>query len=709
MKITKIAIENLGPYIGTNHIDFSVSDAFKKVVLIGGKNGAGKTTLFNSIRIGLYGCRAFGFESNNAKYLEIVAQLINNSALLRKEGRASVTISILMDDGKYDYQYTFERSWRLTTKNLREEITVSRNGIVLSETEKSDFQSYLLQLIPPDMFRFYFFDGESIGNFVFNGVKNTDFKNAFLKLCGLDTMEIIYVNFLRISNMRKKDVSGAYEEYRVAIDAQSKVKNDLEKLMQEKENLKTKLLVVEEDLAKLEQDFIQHGGISKKEYQAMQVQLNKEESKRETTRRWLKDTANDVLPFIILKDQLISLRDRVSAEAEYQRTTAFKTELKSPKIRSQLINTFTSLGIEFSEDLSEKVIEVLSETVSVQSDTMILNLSKREQLDLLAKINSLLAFDTKRVSVATNSIEASLKRVKSIRKKMDKSDASGADAYFTNKDKLLTQKSQYLQAILETERKMDSLNLERTEVESRVKHTQQKYEEFLKAKSVSDITAKALLAFSDLQQRLYQKYIHDVEQAFQESFRSLINKSDLIDGIHIDEQLQVYPYKLKSFKRSELKRLIRQYGDNYIISQLGTIAYEAYCSLDDAIDEDNITLPVEVKQQLSAGEKQIFIMALYQALSKLNKVSVPYIIDTPFARIDTEHRQNILNNFFMKLKGQIIILSTDEEIVGSYQHSIDKSISNYYILQHTENHGTKILKDKYFRGGAIDDLQTADL
>ena len=68
--------------------------------------------------------------------------------------------------------------------------------------------------------------------------------------------------------------------------------------------------------------------------------------------------------------------------------------------------------------------------------------------------------------------------------------------------------------------------------------------------------------------------------------------------------------------------------------------------------------------QLSAGEKQIFIMALYQALSQLNKINVPYIVDTPFARIDKEHRGKILSQFFKKLNGQIIILSTDEEIVG---------------------------------------------
>ena len=52
----------------------------------------------------------------------------------------------------------------------------------------------------------------------------------------------------------------------------------------------------------------------------------------------------------------------------------------------------------------------------------------------------------------------------------------------------------------------------------------------------------------------------------------------------------------------------------------------------------------------------------------------------------------------MNLKGQIIILSTDEEIVGQYKDSIDDSISNLYLLHHSENGGTKILTNTYFGG-----------
>ena len=59
MKIKRIQVKNIGPYVNENAFDFDVSDITKRMVLIGGKNGAGKTTLFNAIKICLYGCVAY--------------------------------------------------------------------------------------------------------------------------------------------------------------------------------------------------------------------------------------------------------------------------------------------------------------------------------------------------------------------------------------------------------------------------------------------------------------------------------------------------------------------------------------------------------------------------------------------------------------------------------------------------------------------------
>lgn len=91
MKIKKIQLKNIGPYVNYNEFNFSISDSVKRMVLIGGKNGAGKTTLFNAIKICLYGCVVFGFETNNTRYYEEVEKIINTNEKLKK----SVNLKLL--------------------------------------------------------------------------------------------------------------------------------------------------------------------------------------------------------------------------------------------------------------------------------------------------------------------------------------------------------------------------------------------------------------------------------------------------------------------------------------------------------------------------------------------------------------------------------------------------------------------------------------
>ena len=139
MKIKRIQVKNIGPYVNENSFDFDTSDVTKRMVLIGGKNGAGKTTLFNAIKICLYGCIAYGFESNNAKYYAEIEKIINANEKLQKIGEAEVIIDLLMDDGKYDHTYTFIRSWKVAGKKIVESFTVFKDGTVLSENRKKRF------------------------------------------------------------------------------------------------------------------------------------------------------------------------------------------------------------------------------------------------------------------------------------------------------------------------------------------------------------------------------------------------------------------------------------------------------------------------------------------------------------------------------------------------------------------------------------------
>lgn len=89
-------------------------------------------------------------------------------------------------------------------------------------------------------------------------------------------------------------------------------------------------------------------------------------------------------------------------------------------------------------------------------------------------------------------------------------------------------------------------------------------------------------------------------------------------------------------------------------------------------------------------------MSIYLALLKTSKKDIPFFIDTPFARIDSNHRSNIISEFFSKVHNQMFILSTDEEIIGEYYDMLINKVSNRFLLQINAYGRTKIVSDKYF-------------
>lgn len=698
MKIKHIKINNIGPYVNDNCFEFDINNGDRRMVLIGGKNGAGKTTLFNAIKICMYGCTAYGLEANNAKYFAEVEKIINSNEKLKKVAEASVIMDILFDDGKYDYIYTFNRSWRISGKKITETFFVYKDGVLLENGEKSDFENYLLQLLPPNLFKFYFFDGEKISDFIFNGNKDTDFKDAFLKLCNLDTMEIIRDNFKRITRSKNKGTNGIEEAYDRCFEEDTLMTDRVAYAEDEYNQISRQIAAVDDQLVALEKEYSKSGGITKMEWKSMQEQISREEVRREDKRKWLKDIANNVLPFVILRTELQKLQAQINTEHKARIDANLRSVISTYEVKSIINGVLANAGVKLNKDITKKIIEeIVAHTDETSNITPVLGLSEKDELALTAKINSLLSFDTNRVKEATHDIEGSLRTTKRIREKMDKCSIDNYEEYLESKSELNEQKSQYISELLDLDKELQAYRAEKAVSASKLAKAKADYEVYLKKQSVNDISARALLAFDELQDILYQRSIRLTEKNFETFFNALINKSDLIDGIHIDSNLNVLPYKNKTFKAAKIKSILDKNGPEYLIAQIGLHAYEILQEKLDT-DEEAFELPVEVKQQLSAGEKQIFIMALYQSLSQLNKINVPYIIDTPFARIDKEHRTKILEQFFKKLNGQIIILSTDEEIVGEYKETVSDVISNTFMLNHTAQGNTEIISDLYFGG-----------
>ena len=106
------------------------------------------------------------------------------------------------------------------------------------------------------------------------------------------------------------------------------------------------------------------------------------------------------------------------------------------------------------------------------------------------------------------------------------------------------------------------------------------------------------------------------------------------------------------------------------------------CTLDVTIlDLDGNGL---LKSQLSAGEQQMFAVAIVWALALTSGYKAPVIIDTPMARLGSSHRANFVNKYLPAASSQVLVLSTDEEVYGRYLDLVRDNVADYYTLLYRE-------------------------
>src|SRR5436853_2664813 len=63
----------------------------------------------------------------------------------------------------------------------------------------------------------------------------------------------------------------------------------------------------------------------------------------------------------------------------------------------------------------------------------------------------------------------------------------------------------------------------------------------------------------------------------------------------------------------------------------------------------------------SAGQRQVRMLAFYEALRRLARLVPPLVVDTPLGRLDKEVRESVLEKLYLS-GHQSVILSTNSEI-----------------------------------------------
>lgn len=127
-----------------------------------------------------------------------------------------------------------------------------------------------------------------------------------------------------------------------------------------------------------------------------------------------------------------------------------------------------------------------------------------------------------------------------------------------------------------------------------------------------------------------------------------------------------------------------------VVAEEMTRAWKAMAHLSDRVDQIEITPDCEVKMltadgedlheiDKSAGASQVFTQSLITAITKVSGRIFPFVVDTPLARLSRDQRIGVLKTFTNR-PGQVILLSTDEEVVGDKLDAIRTRLMSVFEL-----------------------------
>lgn len=711
MKINKLILKNFSSFEGTNVFDFSFNDDGKNIILIGGQNGAGKTSLFSAIKVALYGPLAFGYVGTNTHYNQRIKEFINSKAFQTDNVESGVAINISVKVEREYHDYEISREWYYSKQKLEERYEVKKKGRTLDEQKLSYFQNYLQGIIPPSLFEFFLFDGEEVGNIFSTSSYNSYVRNALFTMCDIDLYEIVrkytsnYIskvsdNGSEVDDVDYREVDKRVEDLEDSIVA---LKRRISELRLEKEELDLQL-------QELETAYKNAGGITEKEKEGLFKGFAEAEKIKQEMTMQIKSFVEGLMPFFIVKD----FADRVSAQLDYEEKGEIFYYVQQKVKKEEIKNTLQKYQVS-SEEAVNEIVTTLLDTFRPkgysENRAPIHDLSKEE----IGRVNGIFTalddFNVDNMLEMIRKKQAAADRTAEINRILKRAMSDeDANSFAEKENKLLKKNKQVMRELFEKEK---ALVEEEDVLAKMVQEKNQKYQKLVDSvqnKHVYELSTGIANIMSSLLDTKTSSMKTKLEDLIVENLQKIYRKDNLITHIEIEDNFQFNLYQNVTYFEGELLALINNIGYEEVaklIGQKGTsellnrYSVRSINELKKALEASTRMASIETYKRielgrLSKGERQIFILALYWAMIMISGKDIPFIIDTPYARIDANHRKEISEKFFPNISKQVIILSTDEEINEEFYEIIHPYVAKEYLLTNNEKENRTTVEKKYF-------------
>ncbi|MCP8672370.1 DNA sulfur modification protein DndD, partial [Clostridioides difficile] len=538
---------------------------------------------------------------------------------------------------------------------------------------------------------------------------------SLLSLCNFDTFDILK-KMLISTNRSNKNVS---DEINIIKDDYLNLEVEINNLNSQEKNLSYELEKISSEIEKLQQEqlkikkeFRKKGGILAEEREMLNSRIAELEGNRFIINQNIKDFCNDILPFLIVKKQILNLEKQLKVENDSILYSHLKDKLNIEYIKNLLSDKIMSSSLdEIALTVSEALIEDIKPDSYEDNFESIHKLSNDESSKLLSLINTILNFDNNSIINSFGEHRSISNELADIRHKLNTSFKDETLNTYINDISSLSDK---IDSLLKSKNllvtSLDKLRLEIAETITKRDKSKAKYIYLLQHNNIVDISSNLILMLDEIITTLTETKIKLVQDNFMYIFKRIIQKDNFISSIDIDANFNISLYINKIYNSLELENLVENIGSEEMEKKLGKLFFEDLFNLYRVKDKDdlfnaiknntqstflNLRTKVDI-DEFSSGEKQIYILCLYWALLKSSEIEIPFIIDTPYARIDDTHRNNITSEYFSTISDQAIILSTNTEIDEKSYKIIKPKLSNEYLIEY-DNKNKKTIQNKgYF-------------
>ncbi|NSX84329.1 DNA sulfur modification protein DndD [Agrobacterium tumefaciens] len=670
MFISQITLRDWKAYTTAN-FEFPAPAAGKNIVLIGAPNGYGKTSLFEAIVLGMFGRDGLPLIARSpfsggdrerlaTSYSSFLEKALHRGAVAAGRYSCSVKLSFVDDDGE---TLEIQRIWHYNDRGeyraQDEEIQIFRGSTrkavgpgALQGNERSDwYREYIAEnLLPFTLAHFFMFDGEQV-SVLAEREMSAQVRAGIEGLLGIPVLKTLAKDLRAYAEVRRKDSPNVSDKTIERLELERhQLTFEYDKKVARYEVIDPSLAELKEEREHLTRELATFGAGS-------QALLQEQFEQIKTYERAI-EQANAQLEDLMMKDIALALsgrglREKLKARLASE-TVLERWESGKSQGDSNLERFIEAVGVGVS-DIKPPLSELQHRSVLDSARNAweklwyprpadcadeflhryLNELERSKVVDQLDQLDELGATIITEVLSWKASSEEALQRLQE--------EVTRTEAISPHVDKKRERLSQLNGEIQQHDQEYGALKREMNVLESQIN---QKNTELTKLAGQWDQAKpsvrramralKVAAMVDDIVAKAVPSQIDAIATAMTKAHRAMAHKKDLVDRIAIDEDCDV---KLLNDKGMDLR------------------GYD-----------------------LSAGEKQIFTQALISAVSSVSGRGFPMVVDTPLGRLDIEHRKGVLNHLVQR-EHQVILLSTNTEVVGDYLREIEPHVQRKYLVQ----------------------------